>query len=386
MLRTIIEAGGSATRSEIARATELSRPTVDERVTALTRLGLARATTARNSTGGRPASSIEFAAERFISLCVDIGERYARVAFVAFGGKIIAQQAIPIDLTVASDHLLSNVVVAATELQDGLKPEQRQIAGVGVGVPAPVDYPGGRTVGWSVMSGWSGFDIAGYFRDIFGVPTFVDNDVNLLLLAESETVLTDVEHVLFVKIGQGIGSALKISGAIDRGADGAAGDIGHVHVAGREDIICRCGKRGCLEALAGGWALARDFAARESSYAGIDAGEVADVIQHGTPLVMDLVHEAAQRVGEAVAVATSLLNPQAIIIGGRVGCASDQFVAAVRSVVYERSLPLATRKLSILNSQLDDTGGVRGAALLVEQNLLSEEHIDDLALRKDAKT
>ena len=107
------------------------------------------------------------------------------------------------------------------------------------------------------MPGWNGFDVRTPFEERFNAPVWVDNDVNLLALGERARRRDSLADLIYCKIGSGIGAGLLSEGRIHRGANGAAGDIGHVRVLD-SDAPCRCGKIGCLEAVASGWALVRD--------------------------------------------------------------------------------------------------------------------------------
>jgi len=378
ILESIIS-GEATTRSKLESLTGLSRPTITERVRSLTVAGLVQESTQRQSSGGRPATILEFNARAAATLCIDIGEERTRVAIADLSATILAEAVIEVKVSEGPLAVLRAITHSGRALLASETVAGAPLAGVGVGLPAPVDYSTGRTVGWSVMSGWDGYEVREHLSREFGVPVFVDNDVNLLLLAEKRLSWPDERHLFFVKVGTGIGSGLVVDGRINRGALGAAGDVGHTHVSGYGDPLCRCGNHGCLEALAGGWALARELRSRRAEYAEVtSARDVVDVIRRGDPDAVALVRAAGRMLGEAVAFATSLLNPAVIVVGGELAKAGDQLMAGVRELVYQRSLPLATKNLVITLSSLDDEAGVLGAALLVSDALLAPERIDRL--------
>jgi predicted NBD/HSP70 family sugar kinase len=156
---------------------------------------------------------------------------------------------------------------------------------------------------------------------------------------------------------------------VHRGADGAAGDIGHIRVAQAEGTVCVCGNTGCLEAVASGSALVREL-----SSAGVPVTTVRDVItlaQAGDARVVRAVRVAGQRIGEVVASIVNFYNPNAIVVGGALAELQDDLLAGIRSVVYQRALPLATRKLTIEPSVLGGSAGVQGAAVLAARAALS---------------
>ena len=202
----------------------------------------------------------------------------------------------------------------------------------------------------------------------------VDNDVNIMALGEYWSRWRDTAHLLFVKVGTGIGCGVITDGRIHRGAQGAAGDIGHIHVPDHDDVICRCGNLGCLEAIAGGGAMATRL-----TDIGIPAENSRDVVRHvrdGRPEAMRLVRQAGRELGGVLASAVNFFNPAVIVIGGDIAHADEHLLAGVREVVYRRSTALATRSIRIARSTLDDRAGVIGAAVMVIEAVLAPDAVD----------
>ena len=236
------------------------------------------------------------------------------------------------------------------------------------------------------MPGWDGYDVRGHLAERFHAPVWVDNDVNVMALGELRGGLAQGQRdVVYIKVGSGIGAGLVSAGRLHRGAQGCAGDIGHVAAVDGGDVVCRCGKTGCLEALAGGAALARDGAAAAASarspyLAGVVASgravtatDVSAGATHGDPVCVELLSHSAHLVGEALARIVNFFNPSLILIGGGVAQAGDLYLAEIRQSVFSRSLPLATRSLQILRSPLGDMAGMRGAAFMVTDELFSRD-------------
>jgi predicted NBD/HSP70 family sugar kinase len=206
------------------------------------------------------------------------------------------------------------------------------------------------------------------------VPVLVDNDVNIMALGEHWTHWRDVDNLLFVKVGTGIGCGIVASRAIHRGAQGAAGDIGHITVPGNEDAICRCGNVGCLEAIAGGRALAERLSTPGRAVPG--SREVVALVRAGDATAVRMVREAGRSLGVVLAACVNFFNPGVIVVGGDLAEAHEQLLAGVREVTYQRSLPLATQDLTVVPSRLGDRAGVIGAAIMVIEHLLAPEVID----------
>ena len=228
-----------------------------------------------------------------------------------------------------------------------------------------------------LMPGWDGFPIAEHLGDQFEVPVFVDNDVNLMALGEYGSVWRDrVADLLFVKVGTGIGCGIIASGQIYRGAQGAAGDIGHIRVGGHEDAVCRCGNFGCLSAVAGGEAIAGRLT--EKGFDAPDARAVSRLVLAGEHEAIREVRESGRVIGEVLSAVVNVFNPAVIVVGGDVAEAHEQLLAGIREIVYQRSLALATRHLRLVHSQLGDRSGAVGASLMVVDGVLSPAAVDRL--------
>ncbi|MEP0323987.1 ROK family protein, partial [Bauldia litoralis] len=258
-----------------------------------------------------------------------------------------------------------------------------EVLGIGLSLPAPVDFAAGRVVGPSIMTGWDDFDIRGWLTARLGIEAVADNDVNLLALHQHRRNWRRVENFFFVKAGTGIGSGIFAGGSIYRGADGASGDIGHIQLASSEGPLCRCGKLGCVEARAAGWAIARDLRAQ-----GIEAEDAKDVValtELNRPEAVTLVRQSGRIIGEAISDTVSILNPSVIVVGGTLARTRDHLLSGIKELVYQRCLPLATRKLQIALARPDVHDGLYGAALLTIESRLAPEVVDRMLADRAAR-
>jgi glucokinase-like ROK family protein len=250
-------------------------------------------------------------------------------------------------------------------------------AGVGIGVPGPVDFHAGVPVSPPIMPGWDGYPVRDALSRELGCPVLLDNDVNVMALGEQHNgVARSARDFLFVKTGTGIGCGIVIDRQLYRGADGCAGDIGHIQVES-PGPVCACGRTGCLEATFGGAALTRDATAAAHSgrsplladqldASGVVTAEgVSRALIQGDPVSLQLVQEGGRRVGSVLASLVSFFNPDLIVIGGGLSTLGHPLLAEIRSVVYRQSLPLATANLPVVLSELREDAGVVGAARLV---------------------
>ncbi len=377
-----VRIAGATTRPEIARLTGLGRNVVADRAGQLIAAGLLTEGALARSTGGRAPRELRFNATAGVILVAELGATSIEVAAADLAGGISMARGEAADVTLGPAHVLGRVAALFDELVASL-PGDAHVWGVGVGLPGPVEFDTGTPVSPPIMPGWDGFDVRSFFGSRFRAPVWVDNDVNVMALGELRGGLaTGHRDVVFIKIGTGIGAGLVSGGLLHRGAQGCAGDIGHTAV-GDSAVQCRCGQKGCLEALAGGYALGRD--GLELARSGdspplshelaegheITAQSVVDAALRGDPAARRLVTESARLLGDALARVVNFFNPSLVLIGGGVAAAGDLYLRQVRLAVLDRSLPLATRSLEILQSPLADRAGLRGAAFMVVDELLS---------------
>jgi predicted NBD/HSP70 family sugar kinase len=366
--------GAPRTRSELATLTGLGRSTIATRVDALLASRLVGAAGEATSTGGRPPARFAFNPAARLVVAADVGATHVRLAVTDLAATVLATELTDLDVALGPDKVLRWVVDHGRRLVRSAGRRLADVAGVGIGLPGPVEHATGRPTNPPIMPGWDGFDVPGFVRPSLGKVVVVDNDVNIMALGERRLRYPGVDHLLFVKVATGIGSGIISDGALRRGAQGAAGDLGHIQVPHDITAVCRCGNVGCLEAVASGSAIAGRLRAE-----GVDAASSQDVVtlaRGGSVRANALLREAGRTIGEVLASAVSLLNPSVIVIGGTIAEAGDPLIAGVREVVYRRSLPLATAALRIVPASSGDMAGVVGAAAMVIDEVLAPAAVD----------
>jgi glucokinase len=362
------------TRTELAAMTGLARSTVTARIEALMRLGLVGSVGEAVSTGGRPSTQFAIAASNKVVLAVDVGARHVRIGVSDLSSTILAQRTDSIDIAEGPEVILTAVAEGAKELLEGLGRPISDLLAIGVGLPGPVEHDTGRPINPPIMPGWNRFDVPGWLQATFDTPVLVDNDVNIMALGEREFAWPEANHMIFVKVATGIGSGVVSGGYLQRGAQGTAGDIGHVHIARGDDVPCQCGNRGCLEALASGPAIAR--ALREQGIEATSSDDVVELVKHGNIQAIQAMRQAGRDIGEVLTTCVSLINPSVIVMGGSMSQAGEHLIAGVREIVYMRSMPLATEHLQITQSKTGADAGILGASVLAIHHALSPERIE----------
>lgn len=371
------------TRAQLVAITGQARSTIAARLDTLSDLGLIGQIGERSAVMGRPAASFFFRPDSGAVLAIDIGASHVRVALTDLSVHVLAERHLALSVDRGPEVVLSRVVEVCWELIVEAGIEANRLKGIGIGVPGPVTHSTGRPSSPPIMPGWDGFDIVQRLRTAFAVPVYVENDANIMALGEHAHAWKDVADLLYVKFATGVGLGIILDGQIRRGAQGSAGDIGHVRVPGGPPNLCHCGGTGCLEAVIGVPALLDQLAK-----AGLTATSGADLValvRSGDKTAIQVMRDAGRTAGEVLAGVVSLLNPSVIAVGGILAQAHEQLIAGIRESVYAKSLPLATQNLLITASIAGPRAGIIGASTLVCDQILSPAAIETLVDGSEAR-
>jgi len=377
----LIREGRAATRSEVMDVTGLSRSTVMQRLGVLLSAGLlVEQPEAGQSSGGRRPAALTFNERVGVVLAADLGAAHGRLAVCDLAGNALAEREEPIRIADGPEPVLAWVASTFEALLAEAGRRDADVLAVAVGVPGPVDAEAGRPVNPPIMPGWDDYPVAGDLAARFGAPALLERDVNAMALGEHRRYWPDLSHMVFVKGATGIGAGIIADGELLRGNRGRAGDIGHIRAIRQSDVMCTCGNRGCVGALASGMAIVRQL--RE---AGVDVSspmDVVELVKAGDAVAMHHVREAGRIMGAALAAVVSVVAPTAIIVGGEMAEASEPLLAGIRESVYQRSSPLATRELRILTTRLGRRAGVVGVTTLALEHVLEPANVDALLARR----
>jgi predicted NBD/HSP70 family sugar kinase len=391
LLTELVRTGKAQTRSDLGRLSGLGRSIVTQRVEEAIELGLLEEAEFGVSSGGRVPRNIRFKYEIGTFVVIEFGARNLGVAITDLSGQILESNHENWDISSGPGKSLNRAILIAKEIKRAANLPQSWA--VIVGVPGPVEFESGKPVAPPIMPGWNGFDIKGFMSEAFGSPCWVDNDVNLMALGELAVLRTTEQNtandnLLFIKVGSGIGAGIVSAGKVHRGANGSAGDIGHVAVPDGNTIVCRCGQLGCLEAVAGGWALARDgevaakagqsqfLAERLKKKGFLTPADISEGANSGDSHCVEAIAQSGRTVGETLATLVNFFNPGILVVGGSIASTGDLFLAAVRQSVYQRSLPLATRDLQIIAAKPNHEEGLIGGAALAQTEIFSRSHMN----------
>jgi predicted NBD/HSP70 family sugar kinase len=357
-----LRAHGALSRSELAKRVGLSRTTLSEITASLLQRGaiiVADTDAAVRAGSGRPAERLALDPDSGQFLGVDFGHRRVHVAVADASHEVIAS-----GLERYTDEApWADRLTIAFDLIDRLSRETGvhygALQAVGIGVPGPYTGARGGSNGimWKKQLAPDGVDRA--FAERFGAPVFVDNNTRLAALAEAITERDTVDNLIYLRLSDGVGGGLVVSGRLVTGSRGFAGELGHV-TADPAGAPCRCGKRGCLETIASVPAILR--ACREAGADVETLDDLAAAVAMGDPAVDVVLREIGSTVGRVLGAAAMTLNPREVVIGGEIVRIApvlvEQAAATLRYELY--SIP-SDQPLVVRAAQLHDSDGALGA-------------------------
>lgn len=277
---------------------------------------------------------------------VDIGGTRTRVGAVA-RGRILARRAFPTQ--------------GIAEVKDAIRAVMAEVGwarpgAIGVGAPAPMDMRGGKILGCPNLPHWNGVEVTRELGDAFACPVYLANDATSAAIGE--LVFGHRAHdFVYITWSTGIGGGVVSGGRVAWGATGQAGEVGHM-VLDPDGPPCRCGKRGCLEAIAAGVGIAR--AARERLGERLSAREVVDRARRGDGRALAIVDEACRAMGQGIAILWEVLEPELIVLGGGLTGSWDFLGPKVLAAAHG----LARTPVRVELTPLGDDVGLLGAAAL----------------------
>ncbi|ADI06233.1 transcriptional regulator [Streptomyces bingchenggensis BCW-1] len=356
-----VRMAGSLTQAEIARTTGLSAATVSNIVRELKDGGTVEVTP--TSAGGRRARSVSLSGDAGIVVGVDFGHTHLRVAIGNLAHQVLAEESEPLDVDASAsqgldraEHLVSRLIAATGISQD-------KVVGVGLGVPAPIDVETGTLGSTAILPGWAGTNPRDDLAQRLGVPVHVDNDANLGALGELVWGAgRGVADLAYIKVADGVGAGLVISGHIYRGPGGTAGEIGHITL-DESGPVCRCGNRGCLETFtAARYVLPLLYS---SHGADLTVERMVQLAREGDPGCRRVIADVGRHVGSGVANLCNLINPSRVVLGGHLAEAGELVLGPIRESVARYAIPSAARRLSVMPGALGGRAEVLGALALV---------------------
>jgi Transcriptional regulator/sugar kinase len=370
-------------RVELSRQLNLTRAAITSIIDDLQEMGIVNEIDGQVPTGRKPIV-LEINPNRGYVVGVDIGATHATILLANFAAHVIKDIEWQLNINDGPQVVLEQINQNIKALLKECDLQTQDLKAICIGVPGPVVLHRGMVSEPPIMPGWDKFPIENYLQSHWKVPAAVANDAELGALGEwAYGAGRGERNLAYIKVGRGIGAGLLLDGQIYRGADGSAGEIGHFTIE-ENGPVCSCGNRGCLEALAGGEAVARQAieavkAGKRTELSGIQPVEgiqSRDVIAaacNGDLLSQQILSDAGAHLGTAIASLVNLFNPSMIIIGGGVSQIGDLLLEPIRRTVQRRSLKMASKRLRITTALLGRRSSGMGAVVQALSLVLHQE-------------
>lgn len=365
VLRTV-QAEVQISQADLARRLGLARSTVLAIVDDLLELGLLKEQGHGVSAGGRRPMILTLDDAAYHLVGVDIGAKHVTVVVMNLKAEVLARQNREFSTREDPKGTLALVEELIGRVLSESRAGRRQVVGIGVGVPSPVDSRTPGHVSPVVMPSWSGVDIAGRLQARFEVPVRVENDANLGALWEARWDHgVNLDNLAYIKVATGIGAGLVVDGRIYRGSRGVAGELGHLPI-DSSGPLCVCGMRGCLNTLVGtDNLLARARAATKGKKKFAKLDELIDAALAGDAVAIATFDYAGRQLGLGMAMLLNLFNPALVVVGGDIVRAGDLLLGPLRETVSKNCFSENFSHVHIVASRLGESATARGAATMI---------------------
>ena len=373
---TLVRSGGATTRLDLERDARLGRAVVADRLATLAGFGLIDDRGVGRSVGGRAPRLVRFRAEAGRLLVANIDRDTIGVGLASLDGQLVLEHYEDIDAGMSADALFQRLDALFTWSldQDGAA----RLWGISLGMPGPVTSQGRDGIALpdlGAMPDWHDARLLERLADRFAAPLWARSAVQVATMGQIGALTPEQNRdMLFVDLGTEISAGFLSEGRLHRGAQGIAGSIGHVYMGDAHTAVCGCGNVGCLQAVAGCEAIAREGvrAATEGrsrvlaetlrKTGVVTVADVGTATRFGDPFSADLLARTGRLVGTVLATLVNVLNPSIVVIGGELAQTGDICIAAIREAIYRHSQPLLTRDLAVVRSRMGRSSGLLGAA------------------------
>lgn len=371
---------GNATIPDLCKELNISAPKVTTLVQELIRDGLVQDHGKIESTGGRKPNLYGLIPDSSFLVGVDVKHNHINIGLTDLKNNLIkASDHLPFKLEDNKESLESVYQTIEQFIQELPVPKDK-VLGIGINLSGRINYATGHS--YSFFN-FSNEPLSKVIEKKIGIPVFLENDSRAMAYGEfCAGIVKDEKDVLFLNLDYGIAMGLLIEGKLYYGKSGYAGEFGHIPLFNNE-LICHCGKKGCLETEASGWALRRMFlekltsgssSAITSKVASLEDIEMEDIIlaaNNDDVLAIELVAKVGENLGRGIAFLINIFNPELVVLGGRLASTQDYIYFPIKSAINKYSLSLVNNDTQLKMSTLGERAGVIGACLLVRNRILS---------------
>ncbi|MFQ6066425.1 MAG: ROK family protein [bacterium] len=374
LILRVVNNEGLISRAELSRKVELTIPTVMKIVDELLEEELLREVGVGESSGGRPPKLLELNSKGKHAVAVKIIPDELQVGVSNLKNTFLLKKTRNIQPKAGYQKILAELKETVRQAIKESGIDWESVLGIGIGVPGVVNYLTGEVQSAPNLKGWRNVSLGSDIKDEFNVPVFVENEARVSTLAEKwYGAGREAENFVCIDVAVGIGSGLIIKGDIYRGFESLAGEIGHSTVI-ENGHLCNCGKRGCLETVASNAAIVKSIKADPSDIIRqlcegdknlITMDLIIRAVKMGDGKSQRCIEKAAKYLGKVIGGLVNVVNPEIIIINGKITALGEIFFASLQDQVERYSILGNSHPVRITSSKLGDDVGLIGAASLV---------------------
>jgi len=316
--------------------------------------------------------------ENLVYAGIDVGGTNIKFGLVSTDGKILYREQRPTMVDKGPEPLMHLVTNISEILLFYAAEEEYDVRWLGVGTPGAVDNREGKVIGCSPnIKGWEGMEIGRILHERLNLPIYVDNDVNAMALAETRFgAAVGYKSVICITVGTGVGGGVILDGKLWRGANFAAGELGHISI-DMNGAQCRCGNKGCVEAYCSSSAIISRVTNKlnngltpvfkevlDGSLDNLNIKKLFAAAKKEDEIAIEVLSETAEYLGRGLAGVVNLFNPEIVVIGGGVADGGTNFIDKVAEVIKKYAFEPATSNLRVTRATLGNDAGFIGAAIL----------------------
>ncbi|MGA2763068.1 MAG: ROK family protein [Spirochaetia bacterium] len=370
---------GHVTRPELVRETGLSRPTIDKIVELYKGERIIRetGTVDGSSRGGRRPVVLSLDGSTKVLIGIDFECPRLEMVMTDLGSTIIDCRVRNYGPGSQSEKIVDRLIVDIREMLRRNGRTTDELLGIGVALPGVVDVRSGISLNIERLRNWNNVPLSRLIGSSIGVPVFIDNDVNLMALAEKNLGPAEIpNNLIYVAQRQGIGAGILIDGQIFRGNLGNAGFLGHTSI-NPQGAKCKCGNQGCLELYAGEHAVAEQFRRKRKHGPASDpvpsehisAHDVYEAAARQDPAAIGVLYDAGGILGIGIANMICLFDINHVILGGDSAKAGESFCRGVKDSINRRLEPAFRTNMELRFSTVNEHAAALGATLLVQEDV-----------------
>ena len=380
----MIQKRSPISKSDIAKYTNFTPATISYSISNLEKIGLVHEIGQGKSVGGRRPILLELNPNAFYLIGLDLGIDKIIGVITNLHGKIIYKIKTSIDSNSGNEYIIQKMIETTKSLFNNIQRDLRtDIFGIGLSLPGLIDLKKGLSIFAPNLPNWKNVPIVEIFKKTFNLPVIIENDTRAMALAEARYGAgKNFKNIFCVNLGYGIGSGIIINGELYRGTHYTAGEFGHITIL-PSGPLCRCGNTGCLEAIAGGHAIAASAVRVLSSgpnskikdlvngdLSKVTAKTITDAAKLGDSIALKIIDEIANYIGIGIASAVNLLAPDIVVIGGGFSMAGNLLIDRIKETVKKRAFTTLINFPLIKTTILKEDASSIGAATLMLEEIL----------------